>query len=359
MMNDLYQVLGVSRSASAGDIKKAYFKLAKKYHPDMNPGNKEAEKKFKEIGEAYRILGDPENKRIYDECGGEAFEAGVDPRQYEAAWKQAQQNGGFGGFGGFSGFGRGGGFGGTGGPYERTYTDGNGTTYTYSSNSSGGFDGFGDIFGDFFGGRGGAFHDAGSRRSSGFDGFRTQTEKPNLDLRTGITISFEESVLGCTRRIRVSNPNGGAGTRILEIKIPAGIEDGKSLRMRGKGRSDGSGRTGDLLLEIHVAKSSLYERRGNDIYTKATIPFDTAVLGGTATFSTVYGNVSVRIPAGTQSGSKIRLRDKGVRSGSVTGAEYVTVEVAVPKDLTMSERRKFKAFADLYNNNHAAKEEAI
>lgn len=344
-MKDCYQVLGVSRSASAEEIKKAYFKLAKKYHPDMNPGSKEAEKRFKEVGEAYRILGDPENKKIYDACGEQAFSAGVDPVQYYKAWQEARKDGGFRGFGGFGN-----------GAYGRTHTSGDGTTYrTFHTGYGSGFGGFGDIFDDFFGAKGQDF--------GGFSGghsYRAEPQKPRLDLQTGITISFEESVLGCTKRIRVSDPNDRAkGSSILEVKIPEGIEDGKTLRMRGKGRSDGAGHTGDLLLVVHVAESSIYTREGNDIYTTAQIPFDTAVLGGYATFPTVYGNVAAKIPAGTQSCSRIRLRGKGIKNGSICGSEYVTVEVTVPKDLTPSERCKFKAFSDLYNENHTSKQEAI
>ena len=353
-MKDYYQVLGVSRSASAGDIKKAYFKLAKKYHPDMNPGSQEAERRFKEIGEAYRILGDAENRKIYDECGSAAFEAGVDPRQYEKAWKEAQMGGGFGNFGSDN-------------AHQRTYTSSDGTTYR-TFHGGDGFGGFGTIFDDLFGQGGSSFYQSGSNAGGssfhGFQGFAGGSDfsrgaAPSLDLKTGITISFEESILGCTKRIRVSDPNGSGKTMTLEIRIPEGIEDGKSLRMKGRGRSDGAGRTGDLLLEVHVAGSRLYERRGNDICTKAHIPFDTAVLGGSAEFPTVYGSVTAKVPAGTQSGSRIRLRGKGVRHGASCGDEYVTVEVSIPRDLTASERRKFRAFADLYNDNRSSKKEAI
>ncbi len=353
MEKDYYKVLGLGRNATAAQIKSAYRKLAKKYHPDMNPGDANAKKKFEEVGEAYQILGDPENKRIYDECGSEAFRSGVDPKEYEKAWKQAQEarSSGFGGFGGGSGFGNGG------GGFHSFHTNGG----NFNGNPD---DLFGSMFDDLFhqagsgsgrngntyyswstsggpeGGYRSAFdnrYDAGS--GTGSYGFGTDPAPENLDLKSAITISFEEAAFGCQKQIRLSDPSGRGASQTISVSIPAGIDDGKSVRLKGKGRTDGAGHTGDLLLEIHIAKNDSYERKGQDVYTSAQIPFTTAVFGGQATLPTLYGNVIVKIPAGTQSGKKIRLRGKGIQKihqPQNKGDEYVTIEIKVPTDLTPS-----------------------
>lgn len=382
MNKDYYQVLGVAKNATDAQIKSAYRRLAKKYHPDMNPGNENAKQKFEEVGEAYRILGDKDNRRIYDKCGSAAFENGMDPKKYEQAYDEAQK-GGFGGFGGnaggFNGFG---GFGGNGN--SGTYTNGN-TTYHWSTDGSGfgGDDMFGSMFEDLFrqaghgssnygsyrnnyrsngfndSGFGGASQGFGSSAYSGFGG-AGQNSTASYDLKSSVTIGFDEAIKGCQKQIRLQDPATGQTSNLL-VSIPAGIADGKSIRLHGKGRSDGQGHTGDLLIEIHVAPKEGCRREGQDLYVTENIPFTTAVLGGQAMLHTINGNFLVKIKPGTQSGSKIRLRGKGVQKvghPDVRGDLYAVVQIEVPTDLTMSERRKLKEFAKLYESHRDASQAA-
>lgn len=373
MDKDYYKVLGLGRDATAAQIKSAYRKLAKKYHPDMNPGDASAKKKFEEIGEAYQILGDPEKKRIYDECGAQAFQSGVDPKEYEKAWKQAQEARSS-GYGNFGGFGNGSGFENMGNGFHSFHTGGgnfngnpddlfgsmfddlfhhtgsgsarNGNTYYSWSTNGGPEDGYRSAFDNRY--------DAGSSY-----GYGANSAPENLDLKSAITISFDEAAFGCQKQIRLSDPSGRNAAQTISVSIPAGIDDGKSVRLKGKGRTDGAGHTGDLLLEIHIAENDSYQRKGQDVYTSAQIPFTTAVFGGEAKLPTLYGDVLVKIPAGTQSGKKIRLRGKGIQKihqPQNKGDEYVTIEIKVPTDLTPSERRKLHEFQMLYERNRNMKE---
>ncbi len=362
MKQDYYSVLGLSKGASEADIKKAYRKLAKKYHPDMNPGNAAAARKFEEISEAYSVLSDPKKKRIYDTCGMAAFESG-NPEAYEKAWQQAQQDGGFGR--GFSGFGNGG-FGGSGhgfdgfgnggfgnfseftgsgnGFHGASFTfDGNGFHRTGSSGGSGssGFDGsFGgfegsSIFDDLFGGS-----SQGSRQA-------------DADMHSDITIDFRESLRGCSKRVRLQDASGRIQT--LDVNIPAGIDQGQSIRLKGKGGVRPDGSAGDLYLRVHINPDKDWERKGSDLYTKAQIPYTTAVFGGEAELPTLDGHVLCHIPAGTQSGSKIRLRGKGIRSrsGGGCGDEYVSIGIEVPQHLTPQQHRALKAYEETLETRHS------
>ena len=394
---DLYAILGVKRDADASQIKKAYRKLAKKYHPDSNAGNAEAEKKFKDISEANSILGDEEKRKIYDEYGYAAFESGMDPKEYAKRMEEAKKAG-FGGFGGGSGFGGFDGFGGfTGaGSGGRSGTfrgkDGSYTTFHFEGGDPGDY---GDLFehlfrnagaaggsagyssggnsnngygsGSSYGRTGGgssrfhSFHNAGSGFGgagygdfSGFaagDGTRGAAE--TLDAEFPVTISFEEAVLGCDRSIRLQKADG-SGTQTLRVHIPAGIDNGKSVRLRGKGNisADGS-RKGDLLLKVTVQESKEFTRKGQDIYATANVPFMTAVMGGEAEVRMPNGKkILCKIPKGTDAGKKIRIRGKGIhaeKSSAQPGDLYVTVQIQVPKDLTDAEIRKLREFETLYN----------
>ena len=367
MKTDFYKVLGLKKGADQKEIKKAYHRLAKKYHPDTNQGDKASEQKFKEVSEAYDVLSDPEKKKLYDTYGMAAFDESGGSANYSSGSGAGAGFGGFGGFsgagagyggfGGFSGFGSGEGFGGFGtgdGRNYREFRTGDGRSYReFRTGNSRGFstDGgnwdfssFGDddflrsLFGNNSGGR------------------------QSLDVKADLTISFEEAALGCTKTIRVD----GIDSPSLQVHIPAGIDEGQTVRLKGKGRtasqgargtqSSGSGSsaaqaTGDLLLRIHIAESHLYERKGTDIYTTAEIPYTTAVLGGKATVHTLYGNVECRIPAGTQCGSKIRLKNKGIvsrKNPGQYGDEYITVKIAVPKVLTPEERKHIEALAAVH-----------
>ena len=391
---DLYAVLGVKRDADASQIKKAYRKLAKKYHPDSNAGNTEAEKKFKDISEANSILGDEEKRKIYDEYGYAAFESGMDPKEYAKRMEEAKKAG-FGGFGGFEGFE---GFGGTGtggrsgvfrgkdGSYTSfhfegadggDYSDlfehlfrnagaagGAGSYNSYSGAGSGSSysrtGGRSSRFQSFNGSGSGGFGSAG-QGSGGFGGFSggqgSWGAAENLDAEFPVTISFEEAVLGCDRSIRLQKADG-SGTQTLRVHIPAGIDNGKSVRLRGKGNisADGS-RKGDLLLKVTVQESKEFTRKGQDIYTTANVPFMTAVLGGEAEVRMPNGKKIVcKIPKGTDAGKKIRIRGKGVhaeKSSAQPGDLYVTVQIQVPKDLTDAEIRKLREFETLYNERTA------
>ena len=295
---DYYEVLGVDKNASETEIKRAYRKVAKKYHPDMNPGDKEAEEKFKEAAEAYEVLSDPEKKSKYDQFGHAAFEQG---------------GGGAGGFGGFD-------FGGD----------------------------MGDIFENFFGG---GFKKSGFQndfRQTGGFGNQQHYEAKGSDIHAEINVSFDAAAFGKKETIHLKDDQGKI--QALEVNIPAGIETGQSIRLKGKG-SPGyqGGSAGDLFLKVTVKEKPGFKREGQNLYNTVSIPFITAVLGGDVTVQTIYGNVRCNIKPGTQSGSKLRLCGKGIvsmKNSSVYGDQYTTVEVQVPKNLTPSAKQKLREFED-------------
>ena len=339
---DYYEVLGVPKDADDAAIKKAYRQLAKKYHPDMNPGDKEAEIKFKEASEAYAVLSDAEKRRQYDQFGHAAFDqSGAAGSGYGNAG-----TGGFGGFGGNGGF--------KGGTY-RSY-GGPGSGYQEYHFEGGDMDDmFDDIFGNMF--HGGSTSGR-SRRTSGFTGgfggesFRSK----GSDIKAGITVGFDEAAFGGDKVITLSNPeNPGQPGQSLKVHIPAGIDTGKTIRLRGKGMpGTNGGDAGDLMLKVKVADKPGYERKGMDVYTTVTVPFTTAVFGGEALVQTLYGNVLCKIREGTQSGSKIRLKGKGIvsmKNPSVHGDQYVTVQIKVPRHLTPQAKEKLREYEALVSGN--------
>lgn len=364
---DLYAILGVKRDADASQIKKAYRKLAKKYHPDSNAGNAEAEKKFKDVSEANSILGDAEKRKIYDEYGYEAFASGMDPKEYAKRMEEAKKAGfgGFGGYSGFEGFGNGQTYGRGGRSGVFRGKDGGYTSFHFEGGAP---DDYGDLFEHLF--RNAGSNTGGSyrnyRSSGGFGGFGGasggpgfQTTAQNLDAEFPVHISFEEAVLGCDRSIRLQKPDG-SGTQTLRVHIPAGIDDGKSVRLRGKGNISADGnRKGDLLLKVSVEESRDYSRKGQDLYTTVNVPFITAVLGGEAEVRMPGGRkILCKIPKGTDAGKKIRIRGKGIhpeKSSAQPGDLYVTVQVQVPKDLTDAEIRKLREFETLYNQRRSGR----
>lgn len=295
---DLYQILGVSREADEKSIKSAYRKLARKYHPDANPGNKAVEAKFKEITEAYNILSDPEKRKLYDRFGM----AGVDGSM-DASGGQASG----------------------GGPFSGGFDFGDGGHYREYHYSTGNMDDvFGDMFGDLFGDH---FR----------NGFQKDGARQGKNIHSEITITFEEAAFGCDKRLRFEDGRMGS----IEVHIPAGIDEGQSVRLKGKGAGP-KGHEGDLLLKIHILEKPGYERKGMDVYTTETIPYTTAVLGGTAYFKTLYGSVQCNVPAGTRSGSRIRLKNKGIvsmKSPDRHGDEYVVIQIEVPQNISSEERR--------------------
>lgn len=308
---DYYEVLGVSRNADEAQIKKAYRKLAKKYHPDTNAGDANAEQKFKEVTEAYTILSDKEKRKMYDQFGHAAFD------------QSAGADAGSGGTGGF----------------WRTYGGPQGGYQEYHFEGGSMDDIFGDIFGDIF------HSGAGGKSRTSYGGF----QQKGSDVRAEVTVGFDEAAFGCDKVIRLQDPSGLSGSiQSLQVHIPAGIDTGKLIRLKGKGMPGANGgAAGDLLLKVTVAGKPGYERKGMDVYTTVRIPFATAALGGEAVVQTLYGNVLCKIREGTQSGSKIRLRGKGIVSmsdPSVHGDQYVTVEVDVPQRLSPEARQKLREF---------------
>ena len=351
---DYYEVLGVDKNASEDEIKRAYKKLARKYHPDMNPGDKEAEEKFKEINEANEVLSDPEKKARYDQFGF----AGTDPNY------GAGQGGGFGGFD---------------------------------------FGDLGDIFGSFFGG--------------GFGGGRRNPNAPQRgeSIRASLSVEFTEAAFGCEKSITIDRfeqcptckgkgcapgttpevctechgtgtvtqaqrtPFGmmqsqtvcpkcrgkgqiihqpcpdcrGAGVvrkrRTIQVNIPAGIDNGQTISLRGQGHSGkNGGPAGDLLITVMVRPHEIFRRDGTAVFCEAPITFTQAVLGGTLEIPTIDGKVKYDIPEGTQTGTVFRLRGKGipVLNGRGRGDQYVTVNIETPRNLNREQKEALKKFSE-------------
>lgn len=326
---DYYEVLGVSKGADDAAIKKAYRKQAKKYHPDTNAGDVRAEQKFKEITEAYTVLSDPEKRKLYDRFGHAAFDGSAPNSGYAK-----------------DGYGR----------ESRGYKS---SSYSYGTSGNGGFheyhfeggdDIFGDIFGDFFKGSQGGFRSSGFSGSGGFAGNGGFSGR-GADLTAEISVTFDEAIKGCDKIITLQGQGRNGKPQSLQVHIPAGIENGKSIRLRGKGQPGvGQGENGDLFLKVKVGEKPGFERKGQDIYTTARIPFTTAVFGGEVKVRTIHGNVLCKIAPGTQSGTKIRLRGKGVKDASTAsqpGDQYVTIQIEVPQYLSPEERQKLSEFAQL------------
>lgn len=304
---DYYETLGVNKSADKEAIKKAYRKLAKKYHPDTNAGDAHAEEMFKDVTEAYNVLSDEKKRKLYDEFGFAGLQEGFS----EEAARQAAQ-GGFGGFGGNGSFS--GSYSSNGGPFTRQEF--------HFENGSGDMDDIFSMFGDMFSHGGSARGRSSSRKGS--------------DVMADLTISFDEAVFGCEKSISLQDPSTGKVSN-LSIHIPAGIESGKTVRLKGQGNPGrNGGAAGDVLLNVNVTPSREFERKGQNVYSTIRVPFTTAALGGKARVHTLYGDVECSIKAGTQGGSKIRLKGKGISSmknPSVKGDQYVTVEISVPRRL--------------------------
>lgn len=364
---DYYEILGVDRSADDAALKKAYRKLAKKYHPDMNPGDAEAERKFKEATEAYGILSEPEKRKAYDQFGHAAFE-----------------NGGAGAGGGFGGF---------------------------DFNSADMSDIFGDLFGDLFGG-------GRSRRAN-------NGPMKGANLRAAVHITFQEAVFGCEKELELTlkdvcktcngsgakpgtSPEtctkcGGSGQIVttqqsmfgmvrnvttcpdcrgtgkiirdkcpdcrgtgytssrkkIQVSVPAGIDDGQSIRIREKGEPGANGGPrGDLLVEVRVARHPIFQRDDMDIYSTAPLTFAQAALGGTIRITTVDGDVEYEVKPGTQTDTRIRLRGKGVpslRNKNVRGDHYVNLVVQVPTKLSEEAKEALREFDAACGNRPASK----
>lgn len=342
---DYYEVLGVNKSATDAEIKKAYRKLAKKYHPDMNKDNPKAEELFKEVTEAYEVLSDKEKRKLYDQFGHAAFDEGAGQGGAYGAGGQGFGSGagGFGGFGGQGfrgGFSGGGGFGNSsfGGFGSGNFGGGDGGSFHFNGNSGDGYqeyyytgDNLDDIFDGFFG---------GSRKGR-------SRSKDGEDVLAKVEVSFEEAALGADKVIRFRAPDGSEQS--LQVHIPAGIDSGQKIRLKGKGMpGQNGGGAGSLLLEVTIQSKPGFERKGMDIYTTVEIPFETAVLGGETIVPTLSGRVSCKIKEGTQSGTKIRLKGKGIvsmKNPSQKGDEYAVIQIRVPRNLSADAKQKLQEYA--------------
>jgi len=316
---DYYAILGVSRTATDKDIKLAYRRLARKYHPDVNPGDKSAEGRFKEINEAYEVLSDPEKRKKYDQFG--------DQWQFADQFAKAGQ-------GGRRDFGR------EGGGY---------TTYDFGDLGD-----LGDIFGNVFQGFGtgaGTARRAARPRSMEHP-VDVTLEEAYQGTKRVMQIQGEELCPTCGGTGRVGRTRcsmcGGSGRllkpRRLEVKIPAGVSDGSRVRIAGQGSQDPGGGRGDLYLIVRVLPHQLFERKGDDLYTEIQIPLVTAVLGGEAAVPTLKGKVALKIPGETQNGKIFRLTGQGMPhlNDSSKGDLFARVKVLLPTRLTPQERQLFE-----------------
>lgn len=287
---NLYDTLGVAKDADTSAVKKAYRKLAKKYHPDKNPGDARAEARFKEASSAYEVLADKTRRAHYDEFGEDSLRQGFDAEQARAHAQWRNQAGGARGFGGGQGF------------------------------QGQGFDPQ-DIFGDLFG---------FGQRAPGHS--RRNVPLRGDDIRAELTIDFMTAVLGGERAIKFS------GGREIQVRVPAGARDGGSLRLRGQGSAGAnSGPSGDLLLKLNVTAHPLYTRDGEDLHIDVPITISEAMRGGHAMVPTPTGEVKLKIPPNTQTGKKLRLRGKGVvRKGTSPGDLYVHLKVHTPQPEELS-----------------------
>jgi DnaJ-class molecular chaperone len=318
---DYYATLGVAKTASEKEIKQAFRKLARKHHPDVNPGNKAAEAKFKEINEAYEVLGDPATRKKYDELG--------------ANWRMYEQQARSGGqpFGGAWSPGQGGARTG-----YRTMTPEEMEDLFGDSNP------FSDFFTTFFGGE--AFAGAsGTREARG----RTGRRRPGRDIENEIELALEDAYHGATRRL-VLHHNGQS--KHVDVRIPAGVTDGSRVRVSGEGEQGvGGAEAGNLYLRVRLMPHSVFERKGRDLYVKSPVPLTTAVLGGEANVQTLSGKPArLRIPPLTQNGQLFRLKGYGmpaVGKADETGDLYARVDVQLPARLTDQEREHFEALKRL------------
>jgi DnaJ-class molecular chaperone len=317
---DYYQTLGVAKTATDKELKQAYRKLARKHHPDVNPGDKSAESRFKEINEAYEVLGDPEKRRKYDELG-------ANWRQYEQAQQQGQ------GFPGGSPFGGAGGPGGgawninTGGGGYRTMTE------EEMHDLFGNEDPFSDFFRTFFGG--GDPREGGGRARQG----RAPRTQKGRDIEHEVELTLEEAYHGATRRVSIKQ---GGHARSVDVRIPVGVKDGSRVRAAGEGEAGANGgASGDLYLRVRLKPHPVFERQGADLHTKVAVPVTTAVLGGEAQVPTITGSVRLKIPETTQSGQVFRLKGHGMPSVGKPddrGDLYATADVQLPRSLTKEQR---------------------
>jgi DnaJ-class molecular chaperone len=318
---DYYSILGVSKDADQKAIKQAYRKLARQYHPDVNPGDKAAEEKFKEINEAHEVLSDPEKRKKYDEMSSYY--------QRYGRWPGAEATGPSGaGAGGFQG-----------GDY-RYYT----VSEEDLEDLFGGQSPFSDFFETFF--HSGAAPAGQGRARTGTTGRRAQQQRTGEDVESEVEVSLADAYQGATRVLELMEQDGS--TRRLEVKIPAGVSDGTRIRIAGQGTSGAAGR-GDLYLRVHIRADSRFTREGTTLRTRVEMPLVTAMLGGEVAVPLPSGRqLLLRIPEDTQDGASFRLRGQGMPvmgQPDQRGDLYAEVHVALPTHLTEEQKRLFEAFA--------------
>ncbi len=306
---DYYEALGVKKNASQADIKRAFRKLARKHHPDVNPGDLAAERRFKDANEANEVLSDPEKRRKYDELG--------------ANWRQYEQAGAGGGS-----------------PFGRTWSGGGrGGTRTMTPEEAEEIFGGGAPFSDFFN----TFFSGGAGRG----GPQRPVARRGRDLEHPVTLTLEEIAAGASRRLGLE---GASGAQHVEVKIPAGVADGSRVRVAGRGEpGTGGAPAGDLFLKVGQAAHPTFTRRGADLHVDVSVGLTLAVLGGRVSVPRLGGTpLTLKIPPGTQGSQVFRLKGHGLPvSGrsSQTGDLYATVKVLIPRDLTPAQREQFEAFA--------------
>lgn len=324
---DYYATLGVAKTATAKEIKQAFRKLARKHHPDVNPGDKGAEGRFKELNEAYEVLGDPAKRKKYDELG--------------ANWRMYEQAGAAGGPGAASAAGAWNvpfGAGGAPGGGFRTMTE------EEMREMFGEADPFSDFFHTFFGGAMGQEERGGRPR-----GARTRTARQGRNVEQEIELGLEDAYHGTTRRLSITH---GGEARTVDVRIPPGVSDGSRVRIAGEGEHGAGGaKSGDLYLRIRLAAHPIFERKGRDLYTRISVPLTTAILGGEADVPTLSGKpLRLKIPPTTQNGQVLRLKGHGmpaVGKPNETGDLYVTINVELPRDLTPEQRALFESLRRL------------
>jgi curved DNA-binding protein len=304
---DYYKTLGVAKNASAEDIKKAYRKLARKLHPDVNPNDKEAHKKFQQINEAHEVLSDPEKRKKYDQYGENWKHAD----QYEQARQQQQQQGG-GGFGGFGGGGFGPNFG--------------GEEYTYSGGEEGAFS---DFFESLFGGA---------------RGRRSQAKYRGQDYNAELQLSLSDAYTTHKQTLTINGKN-------VRITIPAGVENGQQIKLKGYGSPGANGGpNGDLFITFVIKNNTAFRREGNDLYKTEDIDLYTALLGGEKTIDTLSGKIKLKVNPETQNGTKIRLKGKGFpvyKKEGQFGDLYITWDVKLPTNLSQKQKDLFTELSKL------------